>query len=314
MPIFAALAKTFACNLAIYAAESGGLMARIAEIRRTAIPKPAMILAGRGLAGFALTHRDTNETIGVAVSYPSQLTSTQERAKLWQALRAMAIDLGRLFDDRYGWRWMTAHHDARPRHDERGPHGITPVAWLIAPSALLFALFFFLPMGLMALISLLTGNPVVHQMSISRPILPTDFSVTLLFRGDLDHATDWSAHHAGGVADRLSAGPLDGAHSWSHSLCMLMMTVLTPMLTGIVVRTFAWMALLSDKGAINQALVGLGLISKPLPLMYNEFSIVLVSRILRAYMVLTLVGVIGRIDERLEHARRILAPRLSGLP
>ena len=37
---------------------------------------------------------DTNETIGVAVSYPSQLTSTEERAKLWQALRAMAVDLG----------------------------------------------------------------------------------------------------------------------------------------------------------------------------------------------------------------------------
>src|SRR6266699_1149235 len=41
--------------------------------------------------------------------------------------------------------------------------GITPIAWLIAPSALLFALFFFLPMGLMAMISLLTGNPVVHS-------------------------------------------------------------------------------------------------------------------------------------------------------
>src|SRR5258708_25828536 len=40
--------------------------------------------------------------------------------------------------------------------------GITPIAWLIAPSALLFALFFFLPMGLMAMISLLTGNPVVQ--------------------------------------------------------------------------------------------------------------------------------------------------------
>ena len=38
----------------------------------------------------------------------------------------------------------------------------TPMAWLIAPSALLFALFFFLPMGLMAMISLLTGNPVVQ--------------------------------------------------------------------------------------------------------------------------------------------------------
>ena len=67
------------------------------------------------------------------------------------------------------------------------------------------------------------------------------------------------------------------------------------------------MALLSDKGAINQALIGLGLISKPLPLMYNEFSIVLgLTHIYVPYMVLTLVGVIGRIDERLEHAAQNL--------
>ena len=52
-----------------------------------------------GSLGFALTRRDTNETIGVAVSYPSQLTSAEERMKIWQALRAMAVDLGRLFDD-----------------------------------------------------------------------------------------------------------------------------------------------------------------------------------------------------------------------
>jgi putative spermidine/putrescine transport system permease protein len=86
-----------------------------------------------------------------------------------------------------------------------------------------------------------------------------------------------------------------------------MMTVLAPMLTGVVVRTFAWMALLSDQGAINQTLTGLGLISKPLPLMYNEFSIVLgLTHIYVPYMVLTLVGVIGRIDERLEQAAQNL--------
>jgi hypothetical protein len=49
--------------------------------------------------GFALTRGDTNETIGVALSYPSHMTPTKERAQLWQALRAMAVELGRLFDD-----------------------------------------------------------------------------------------------------------------------------------------------------------------------------------------------------------------------
>ncbi|MEH2614563.1 IclR family transcriptional regulator [Bradyrhizobium sp. AZCC 1693] len=76
------------------------LMARIAEIRRTGYSEASNeSLPGVGSLGFALTRRDTNETIGVAVSYPSQLTSAEERAKLWQALRTMAVDLGRLFDD-----------------------------------------------------------------------------------------------------------------------------------------------------------------------------------------------------------------------
>ena len=39
--------------------------------------------------------------------------------------------------------------------------GVNSLALLILPSALLFALFFFLPIGLMAVMSVLTGNPVV---------------------------------------------------------------------------------------------------------------------------------------------------------
>src|SRR5216683_5988796 len=186
--------------------------------------------------------------------------------------------------------------------------GITPTAWLIAPSALLFALFFFLPMGLMAIISLLTGNPVVqpnvtftgkyYQRILSDPyyfeVIWTTLRIGLLTT----------------LAALLIGYPL--AHWMARirgrtAYAVLMMSVLTPMLTGIVVRTFAWMALLSDKGAINQTLTGLGLISKPLPLMYNEFSIVLgLTHIYVPYMVLTLVGVIGRVDERLEHAAQNL--------
>jgi len=75
-------------------------MARIAEIRRTGYSESNNeSLPGVGSLGFALTRRDTNETIGIAVSYPSHPTSAQERARLWQALRAMAVELGRLFDD-----------------------------------------------------------------------------------------------------------------------------------------------------------------------------------------------------------------------
>jgi putative spermidine/putrescine transport system permease protein len=185
--------------------------------------------------------------------------------------------------------------------------GVSPIAWLIAPSALLFALFFFLPMGLMALISVMSGDPVVQpNVTFTGKFYARMLSDSYYFE------VIWTTIRIGlltTLAALLIGYPL--AH-WmarvrGRTAYALMMSVLTPMLTGIVVRTFAWMALLSDKGVINQTLTGLGLISKPLPLMYNEFSIVLgLTHIYVPYMVLTLVGVIGRIDARLEQAAQNL--------
>src|SRR5258708_9578925 len=51
---------------------------------------------------------------------------------------------------------------------------------------------------------------------------------------------------------------------------LLLIAVIAPLLTGIVVRTFAWMTLLGDRGVINTTLQWLGLAGKPLPLMYYE--------------------------------------------
>ena len=90
-----------------------------------------------------------------------------------------------------------------------------------------------------------------------------------------------------------------------HAIAL--MAVIAPLLTGIVVRTFAWMTILQDRGVINTTLMSWGLTSKPLPLMYNEFgTIVALVHIYVPFMVLTLIGVIGRIDVRLEQAARSL--------
>jgi len=181
------------------------------------------------------------------------------------------------------------------------PNGM---ALFILPSALLFALFFFLPIGLMALMSVLTGNPVVMpQVAITsrhyQRILDDSYYFEVI----------WTTIRIGlwtTAAALLIGYPL--AH-WMARIrsrtghALLLTAVLMPMLTGIVVRTFAWMTLLSDKGVINQTLLALGLISAPLKLMYNETGIVIgLVHIYVPFMVLTLTGVIGRIDERLEQA------------
>ena len=181
---------------------------------------------------------------------------------------------------------------------------VNALALFILPSALLFALFFFLPIGLMAMMSLLTGNPVVapnvafttrhYQRIIDDPfyleVIWTTIRIGL-----------WTTLVALVIGYPLAHWMARVKSRTGHAL--LLMAVLAPMLTGIVVRTFAWMALLSDKGVINQTLLSLGLISQPLTMMYNETGIIIgLVHIYVPFMVLTLTGVIGRIDERLEQA------------
>lgn len=49
--------------------------------------------------------------------------------------------------------------------------------------------------------------------------------------------------------------------------------VLLPFWTSFLIRTYAWMFLLRDTGLINTVLLGLHLIQKPLPLLYNEGAV-----------------------------------------
>lgn len=184
--------------------------------------------------------------------------------------------------------------------------GANVMGLALLPSALFFALFFFLPIGLMAVMSFLTGNPVV---------MPNVTATTRHYERILDDPyyfeVMWTTVRIGlytTAATLILGYPLAHlmARIKSRSLhALLLMAVLMPMLTGIVVRTFAWMALLSDKGVVNQILQALGF--APMQLMYNEFGIVLgLVHIYLPFMILTLTGVIGRIDERLEQAAQNL--------
>jgi putative spermidine/putrescine transport system permease protein len=182
------------------------------------------------------------------------------------------------------------------------------VAWLIVPTLLLFVVFFALPLGVMALMSVMTDNPFVAP--------DVSFTVRHYQRlvGDVFHfEVLWTTLRLGlftTFAALLVGYPLAHLMARMRSRLghvLLLIAVLAPLLTGVVVRTYAWMTLLSDRGVVNSILLDLGLIQAPLPLMYNELGIVVaLVHIYVPFMVLTLVGVIGRIDERLEEAARSL--------
>ncbi len=139
--------------------------------------------------------------------------------------------------------------------DDVAPHramrrrGVSPVAWLAAPALLLFVIFFVLPFGVMALLSFLSGNPATNPN-----VIWTTRHYERFLGDDLYSDALWSTLRIGlitTVFSLLVGYPL--AH-WMARMksrighAALLMAVIAPMLTGIVVRTFAWMTILQDKG------------------------------------------------------------------
>jgi len=83
--------------------------------------------------------------------------------------------------------------------------------------------------------------------------------------------------------------------------------VVTPLFTSNIVRSFGWMVLLGRRGMINDALLSLGLVERPLPLLFSETSIVIgLGYIMTPFMVLTVSGVLQNIDRSLEEAAQDL--------
>jgi spermidine/putrescine transport system permease protein len=84
----------------------------------------------------------------------------------------------------------------------------------------------------------------------------------------------------------------------------LLLLVILPLWTSYLVRTYAWMLILGTQGAINQALMGLGLIHEPLTgLLYSDFAVTIaLVHIYMPYLILPLYVVLEKIDPSLLEA------------
>ncbi len=81
---------------------------------------------------------------------------------------------------------------------------------------------------------------------------------------------------------------------------ILMVAIVLPMGINLLVRTFSLQAILRDTGVINRTLTALGLISSPLPLIRNQFSVsVGIVSMLLPFMVLPTYNTMMQIDKKL---------------
>ena len=89
----------------------------------------------------------------------------------------------------------------------------------------------------------------------------------------------------------------------SRAQTLIILIVLLPLLTSVVVRTFAWIVILGRQGIINSTLLSIGVIDTPMRLLYTQVGVVIaLAQVQMPLMTLPLITALGRIDLNLEDA------------
>jgi putative spermidine/putrescine transport system permease protein len=184
--------------------------------------------------------------------------------------------------------------------------GLAPRHWLFAAPAL-------------ALVTLFIAAPylTIVVMSVRTPsnvqIYGPGFTLQNYLRivGDglyLGLLTDTLLYAAIAAAICLALGyptALHLARTKSRLRGLLYAAVLSPLLTGVVIRCFGWIVLLATQGLVNDGLRLLGL--GPVPFLYRPLGVIVaLVHVFLPFMILPIMNAIEAIDPRLEEAARTL--------
>jgi len=176
--------------------------------------------------------------------------------------------------------------------------------WRLAlPLGLFFVLFFAAPLIVLVLVSLSDGLALDHfTLAQYAKFLGDSFSLSILF--------DTLVLGVKATLVCLIFGlPLAWVcvHAAPRLRSLLLFLVILPILTSVVVRTFAWIVILGRQGILNKTAISLGLIDEPLRLLFSEVGVVMVlAQVQMPLMVLPLITTLQRIDPNLADASRAL--------
>ncbi|ADO42726.1 ABC transporter permease [Ketogulonicigenium vulgare] len=91
---------------------------------------------------------------------------------------------------------------------------------------------------------------------------------------------------------------------------LMIIAAVFPLLTGVVVRSFAWLVLLGRNGIVNNTLMNTGIINEPLTMLYTKGAVISAMVYLFVpLMILTLVGVLESIPKDLTEASASLGAK-----
>jgi len=90
-------------------------------------------------------------------------------------------------------------------------------------------------------------------------------------------------------------------------LRIIVFCLMFPLWTSVLVRAFAWVALLQNNGIVNSALLALGVVDRPLPMSRNELGVLIgMVHVMVPYATLPIYAAMKGIDPRLMQAARSL--------
>ena len=169
-------------------------------------------------------------------------------------------------------------------------------AWLlVTPATLLVVLFLALPV--LSTLATTFGDPK-GPLSTYAAFFNSRFRMTVLWR-TMEVALITTIVSV--VVGFATAWVVARAPARARSL--LIIAAVFPLLTGVVVRSFAWLVILGKNGILNNFLIGIGVISEPLSMLYTQGSVIVAMIYLFVpLMILTLVGVLEGIPEDLTDA------------
>lgn len=174
---------------------------------------------------------------------------------------------------------------------------------LALPLALFFMVFFLAPLAILVFVSLHTDE-TMRTMGLTQyaRFLLDPFSLRVLGH------TMWIGVEVTALCLLLGL-PL----AWLYVRLpgalqgVVMLVVLLPLLTSVVVRTFAWIVILGRQGIVNSTLASLSLVDTPLRLLYTEAGMVVaLAQVQMPLMVLPLITALARLDPNLLDASAAL--------
>ena len=170
------------------------------------------------------------------------------------------------------------------------------VALLLGPAVLWLFVLTLVPMGIMAYYSLLTRGPwgtITHTLTLDnyRQVVDPVFLHILARSLRLALLTTVLCLCGGYL---LAYWIAFAVRRYKHLYLLL---VIVPFWTSDLARLYAWITLLADHGIINSALMTLGVLPAPLPLLHNEGAVLLgLVYTYLPFMVLPLYASMERLD------------------